>query len=244
MRAVQWTRLAAATALAASAVTTHAAPAWYSFSTTGAATGHADIAALLGSAPVLFGVFTYDPATAFTGGSGALGYEPGYAVYFGATSELGGLLGFQHFSDAIGSASVANPLPGTAADVVTLTFDPTPKAGANTTPADQPRGIAGDDVTIGDWRLDNVRLYWTGPADWLGSYALPAQLPTFKGRLALDFVRIDDPANAAGVPYYSQTVFFDAYAQLAPAVPEPSSAALAVLGLVAAGAAARRARHA
>lgn len=243
MKAVQWTQLAGAAALAASAMAAHAAPAWYSFHSSGGATGQAEIAALLGRDPVLLGVFTYDAAASFTGGSGALGYEPGYAVYYGATGELGGILGSQHFSDTIGSASVANPLPGTGADVFTLTFDPTPKAGATTTPADQPRGIAGDNVTVGAWRLDNVRLYWSGGADWLGSYALPAQLPTFKGRLALDFVRIDDPTNTAGVPYYSQTVFFDAYATLAPAVPEPGTAGLVLCGLVAVGSAARRARR-
>lgn len=67
-------------------------------------------------------------------------------------------------------------------------------------------------------------------------------MPTaFSGRLALDFVLSSDPDNLANTPYYSRTVFFDNLV-LTP-VPEPSTYALALTGLLAVGVVARSRRR-
>ncbi|MFM7506486.1 MAG: PEP-CTERM sorting domain-containing protein, partial [Rubrivivax sp.] len=75
--------------------------------------------------------------------------------------------------------------------------------------------------------LVNGRLFWIeglpGIGDFTGNDALPAVLPGFSGRLALDFVPIDAPAGP--VSY----VFFDGLTVTA--VPEPSPALLLAAGL-------------
>lgn len=233
--------LIAAGALAAAVGSTMAAPVQYTFGTSQSPFGFGEVVALLGATANVQGSFRFDAATAFTGGSGALGFEPGFAVYGGAVTYLQGTIGSFGFADPYVSASTKSGVPGSG-DVLTVTADPTPKAGSQQVPSDHPRQLLG--FTVGGYQLSNVRLFWSadipGGADFLNGYALPGALPTFRGRLALDFVPVSDPLNAGGAAYYSRTVFFDGLVAQAVPVPEPETWALMVAGLGLLGWAARR----
>lgn len=224
-------RVCAAALLAGCALQVHAAAQHYRFSSTAtSATG--PLAAQLGTAaagassPSVSGNFTFDPATAFTGGSGALGYEPGYAVYAGAVRQLSGQAFGRAFSDVYVNASVANNLAGQQ-DVISLTADATPLAGSNRLPASSPRQLVG--FTLGELQLSNVRLFWIGAASAWPGYALPSVLPATGWRLALDFVPANDPLNTANAAYYANTVFIDGVA--VQAVPEPSAMLMVLAGV-------------
>lgn len=222
-------QVCAAALLAGCALQAQAAAQQYVFSSN-ALSGVGSLAAQLGSAapgasmPSVSGSFRFDAATAFTGGSGALGYEPGYAVYSGAVRQLSGQVFGRSFSDVYVNAGVANNLGGLQ-DVLSLTADATPLAGGNRLPASSPRQLIG--FTLGDMQLSNVRLFWVAPASAWAGYALPSVLPTTGWRLALDFVPVMDPLNTANAPYYANTVFIDGVS--VQAVPEPS-AVLMMLG--------------
>lgn len=243
-------RAGAAVLLLGSALQAQAAAQTYRFSSQAASALGPLAAALVAGAtapspspspvpvPSVSGRFTFDAATAFTGGSGALGYEPGYAVYAGAVRQLSGQAFGRAFSDVYVNASVANNLaaPGGAQDVLTLTADATPLAGGNLLPAGSPRQLQG--FTLGEHQLSNVRLFWVGPASAWPAYALPAVLPQAGWRLALDFVAAGDPLNTAGRPYYGHTVFIDGVS--VQAVPEPSAVLMLLAGVGVLAAVARR----
>ena len=216
-----------------------AAPIAYQFTASGPVTGSAELVGLLGDSHQASGQFKYDPAGSLLGGSGALGFEPGYAIYAGNASAVQSLLGLQGqvgghaFSDVVGAASVGNDNAYRGGlDILTINADPTPKAGQNSVPSDYPRQLQG--FQLGAYTLSNVRLYWVetpATGDFLSSYALPGSLPAFKGTLALDFVRTADPTNTANTPYYANTVFISGLTVQASAVPEPGAVGLALVGL-------------
>lgn len=238
--------LVRASVLAASMAATQAAlaaPVNYTFSTRAQAFGNADLVALLGSNSQVSGQFTYDNSGTYFGNSAELGFDGNAAIYVGsaltprALSPISGSVAGHAFSDVIGAVSVSNDLPAPSPfrDALMLAADPTPKAGSNTLPTEYPRQLAGFD--IGDYRLVNVRLFWVsglgGATDFLASTDLPTALPTLTGRLALDFVRISDPLNTANTPFYNNTVFFEGMTVQATAVPEPTTALLMAMGLLA-----------
>jgi len=227
--------LAVATTLSSAAV---AAPQTYAYQTAGSLTGSIAVITALGGQQGLAssGSFNYDSAAPFLGGSGSLGFEPGYAVFSGvgttwALSKLQGQLGGRSYSDVVGTVNVGNNLSTPSRDILSISADPTPKLGQNTLPADLGRQLIG--FTVGDFALVNVRMIWgaSGPADstFLGSYALPTSLPTFGGVLALDFARVSDPNNVANRPFYENTVFLSGLT--VSAVPEPAAAVLALAGV-------------
>lgn len=226
-------------ALALASQSAMAAPVAYQFSATGTASGSAELVALLGDSHQVSGQFMYDPAGSLLGGSGSLGFEPGYAIYAGNTAAIQSLLGLQGqvggrvFSDVVGAVSVGNDNPfRSGVDILTINADPTPKVGQNTLPTDYSRQLLG--FQLGDYSLSNVRLYWVESAasgDFLSSYALPGGLPAFQGTLALDFVRTADPGNTANTPYFANTVFIAGLTAQAAPVPEPGALGLALAGL-------------
>lgn len=224
-------RACAAAVLAGCALQAQAAAQHYVFSShalfgVGALAVQLGSAAPGASAPSVAGSFRFDAATAFTGGSGALGYEPGYAIYSGAVRQLSGQVFGRSFSDVYVNASVANNLGGLQ-DVLSLTADATPLAGGNRLPANSPRQLIG--FTLGHMQLSNVRLFWVAPASAWPGYALPSVLPATGWRLALDFVPVTDPLNTANAPYYANTVFIDGVT--VQAVPEPSSVLMMLAGV-------------
>lgn len=235
-------------ALAASCVSVSAlaAPVVYNYSTAeGPISTNATLLALLGATSSVSGSFIYDAASPLTANSGDIGYEPGLAIYAsGALSQLGGSVAGHSFIDnGHGTVAVGNEASPLDSDWLTLNADPTPRPGEFTPPvgASYPRQLAG--FSVGDYTLHNVRLFWVeayqvGP-DFLTGQDLPTTLPTFYGRLALDFVLTSDPTNTENSPYYSRTVFFSGLTAVA-AVPEPATSALALVGMVAVLAALRR----
>lgn len=131
-------------------------------------------------------------------------------------------------SDITGTTSVRNGYTGgmptsSTLDIITLNSEVTPKVGTNTQPTEYQRQLNG--FTIGDYTLNNVRLLWVGGVtggafNFLNDGGLPAELPSFQGRLIFDFVRTDDPTNTANAPYYSNSVGFGGLTVQAAAVPE------------------------
>ncbi|MDI1259161.1 PEP-CTERM sorting domain-containing protein [Aquabacterium sp.] len=233
-----------------------AAPVHYTFSTGSIIYGPSEITSLL-SGLTVSGAFTYEPATPLFGQSGDLGFEPGYSIY--ATSgpviqsfyHISGAIGTHQFSDITGTTSVRNGYTGGVAtsstlDIITLNSEVTPKVGTNTQPTEYQRQLNG--FTIGDYTLNNVRLLWVGGVtggtfNFLNDSGLPAELPSFQGRLIFDFVRTDDPTNTANVSYYSNSVGFGGLTVQAAAVPEANTSLMMVVGLGILGLATRRRQH-
>ncbi|RZL04224.1 MAG: PEP-CTERM sorting domain-containing protein [Rubrivivax sp.] len=230
-----------------------AAPVQYTFTAGPIFSAPSDLASLL-NGQAISGSFRYDAATPVYGLSGDLGFEPGYTVYATSGSSiqsfygLSGSIGGHQFSDIVGSTSIRNgytggiPNPSTL-DIVSLNAEVTPKVGTNTAPSDYARQLNG--FTVGDYTLNNVRLFWASgivgtPFNFLADSTLPGELPTFQGRIAFDFVRTDDPTNTANVPYYSNTVIFSGLTVQATAVPEADTTAMMVVGLGMLGLASRR----
>ena len=213
-----------------------AAPVVYNYSTSGAlASSNAAVAALLGGASVtVSGSFIYDAATPFTVNSQDIGYEAGRAIYSGAVSQLSGSVnGLSFIDNGTGVAAVGNEVVAPyGLDWFSLNADPTPRLGENTTPAEYAHQLSG--FTVGDYKLDNVRLYWVegyyGVPDYLSNNNLLPTVPSFNGFLALDFVLASDPTNTANSPYYSRTVYFGGLQAVA-AVPEPGAMVLGLAGL-------------
>lgn len=161
------------------------------------------------------GRFRYDPSQPPRGtlANGATRYD---ATFLASSGSVQGAF----FEDPRGYTAVGNSLSALGGyDFLMLSADPSP-------------GIGTHDIngfSIGEWTLVNVRLFWIGSmpgaGDFLDSDAMPEVLPTFAGRLALDFVKTDAPSS----PFIS--VFFDG--MTVQAVPEPASTALIGAGLLA-----------
>lgn len=229
-----------AVAMGALVSAAQAAPVVYQFSTSSVITAGnsaSPVAALLQGSTVS-GQFSYNPQAPLLGGSGALGFAPGFAIYVGnnignlAFFGLSGHVGGRSFSDQVGSALVANdnPNPALRGDTLSLSADPAPQVGKNVG-ASTTRPLSG--FQVGDYVLKNVRLFWTqadGSPAFLNSFALPSTLPSFQGHVALDFALASDPLNTANADYYANTVIFNGLT--ASAVPEPGAIALVGAGLL------------
>jgi hypothetical protein len=185
-------------------------PTTYGFSTDSAPFGSASLV------PFFFGLsvtgkFDYDPDAA------AVGFVPpgfptsGSTIYLDATSDLSGSVGPWLFSDPTGRAIVGNdkfvsggPMPAPPADFFQLRADPF--LGAPVPPA--AFGLNGFDID--GFTLVNVRMVWIegelGITDFLSDQNLPAVLPSFQGRLALDFTPTNDPGVISSVFFNGLTV--------------------------------------
>lgn len=220
--------MAAGSLLALGLFTTSAFSATVSYQfSTGAttATGASHLVALLGDSgdsPMASGSFHYNADAPLFGLSDNLGGEPGFAVYVGnasalAFSSIQGQVAGLGFSDTYGSVNVGNNHTRYGgADVLSLTADPLTAGFA--------RQLQG--FTLGDYTLRNVRVSWAAPSSFLPDSAMPDQLPTFVGTLALDFVLTRDPL---GPTLAGNTVFF--HGVTVQAVPEPSAVLLILGGL-------------
>jgi hypothetical protein len=208
--------LALAAMLAISPVA--AAPVRYSF-----ATGPSSVSTV--GAPVfdagafVSGEIDYDAEAPQTGP----GNMPGTFVHLLASGGLSATVQGFGISDGLGSAVVGDDQTNTlppgydSADLLVLSAE---------SPA-LPPDLAG--FVLNGFRLVNVRLFWieglSGAPDFLSSPTLPAVLPSFAGRLALDFVPV------TGGP--TGFVFFEGLVArpLTVSTPEPGSLALLVVGL-------------
>jgi hypothetical protein len=222
-------------ALAGVGALASAAPVTYTFSTSqvspgGFGAGASFLSGALSGLSVT-GTFNYDASAAPTATSPA-----GATFYGGPASPYSGLhgsVGAFSFSDPRGFASVANDRPISifpAADSFQLVAD-------SSVAASGVHNISG--FVLGGYTLYNVRMFWIEGdfypelvADFLGDQNLPNPLPTFHGRLALDFVVTGSPAGP------QSDVFFDGLSVTA--VPEPESYAMLLAGLGLLGFAARR----
>jgi PEP-CTERM motif len=225
-----------------------AIPVTYSFTTASASQPLPPFAsppslALIGLS--VSGSFTYDADGAFLGGNATTSAYAGF-------SSLTGTIGGYSFSDSSGLVTVQND-----------TYAPQlPPALPQPTPndlfllsAEIPNGGDDYDLTgfdVAGYTLVNVRLFWIeeiiGAApDFLDSSALPSALPTFSGRLALDFVPAPyTPVEGQPLPTPPTLtyVFFDGLMATPVNVPEPESLPLLALGLVGVTFARRRNRTA
>jgi hypothetical protein len=229
------TALSAMLAMCAAFGAASAAPVKYTFTTSavspgGFGTGATFLSGALSGLSVS-GTFMYDPLAAPTGT-----LADGSTIYAGANSPnsaLSGSIGGFSFSDSRGFTIVGNDHPISvfpAADSVQLLAD-SPTAGVGV------HNIAG--FSLGGFTLYNVRMLWiegnSSPGlipDFLTDQNLPNPLPTFHGRLALDFVQT---GNASGP---QSDVFFDGLS--VNAVPEPETCALLLTNLGLLGFMARR----
>jgi hypothetical protein len=230
-----------------------AAPVTYSFSTGALNTGYFCGGIPLcsphpwssfSSGAIVQGSFVYDASVpqTVTGGDGS-------AIYGGNPSSFSALTGTvdgYSFSDLRGFTQVGNekfaltdfsasPPVTTMVDFLGLTAEPG-LASPN------PHNISGFDV--GGYTLVNVRMFWFEGGympelvpDLTDNQALPAALPSFHGRLALDFV----PTGNTNLSYVPASVFFDGLT-VTP-VPEPETYAMLLAGLGMLGFVARRRRQ-
>ena len=217
-----------------------AAPVTYSFSTGTAAFGGP------------FGAFPFLSPSIFDGGaSGSFVYDAdallvqvnpdGTSSYRGQTpasetgfvtslSNLSGSVAGRSFSDASGSTLVGNDNfvqagPGLPpGDILQFIFDPELTSSAR-------RNFSGFEVD--GFTLYRVRMFWAEGqsvpgliSDFLSDQNLPAVLPGFAGRMALDFHQTGNPATQG-------VVFFDdlRVATAVAPIPEPETYAMLLAGL-------------
>jgi hypothetical protein len=225
----------------AAAIAGHAAPISYSFTTASAPTsaclGSGGVFSLcatpiFGSAAQVSGTFQFDSAVASSGSqtNGATNYAGSLLSLSGSVDD-GGFHGA--FQDPSGRATVGDDVmvSGSQRDVLILaaeSFVPNPAFTVT------PDNLAA--FTIGSLELVNVRFQWLegqlGAPAFLTSQSLPSALPTFEGRLFLDFA---DPSSPSVVTAF---VFFDGLFAQTQSVPEPASVAL--LGIAALALSTRR----
>ena len=187
-------------ALALAGVATAQEPVSYSFTTSDQPYG-SELAPLFTGYPVE-GTFAYDPTVPQ---SGTVPNPPtaGSAVYAGALINLSGSVAGNSFTDPLGRAVVGDDTytsPPEPADIFVLAGDP------GRLPGVPPEAYDFVGFEIDGFTLQNARLFWfegmPGVGDFLSDQSLPAALPGFYGRLALDFV----VTGTTGPLYF---VFFD-----------------------------------
>jgi hypothetical protein len=185
----------------------------YGFSTTAAPYGSPGVIDLFSPGDAVSGTFQYDAALPPSGtlSNGATRYDATFLY-------LSGQVKVWTFSDTRGYTAVGNDLPAQGnSDFLMLGAEPGLGSGRH--------NLLG--FTAVGWTLVNVRLFWIerplGIDDFTSNDALPAVLPSFSGRLALDFVPIDAPSGPVSYG------FFDGLTVAA--VPEPSPALLLAAGL-------------
>lgn len=170
------------------------------------------------------GSFDYDSEVPLTGTSNGPSVF-GQSNYLGAISNIAGSVGSLSFAGtgADGVVSVADE--GYAPPIPNFVPRDFLQASENAT------GIVLDALGL---ELVNVRLFWIegidfgqGPVpDFLSDGTLPGQLPSFQGRLALDFLSVDAlPGDFTTLSF----AFFDALEVKPVAVAEPGSLSLFVL---------------
>jgi len=191
-----------------------AAPVLYQYSTatnpSGVSGGAIDY---FGSGAFVSGTFMYDAAapSTGTGSNGATNYGGNITVLTGTVQGLS-------FSDERGRTQVGDELLPGPVDNLNLNSEP-----------DLYTNLTGFD--IGSYTLINVRMFWLegqlGITDFLSSEDLPAVLPSFQGRLALDFV---PTGTFPTTPNFDHSVFFDGL-MVTVAIPEPEIYAMMGIGL-------------
>lgn len=204
------------------------APVTYSFSTSLSPSGTSSIVSLFNSDAVVSGTFTYDSEAPSVGDIGTGISYGGHNPNSGNLASFSDLLGEvsgMNFSDPRGVVIVGNDRPTATANLDSLALSADPSL--TSTSVHNFNGF-----TIGEYSLVNVRLFWLEGqevpdliSDFLNNETLPAALPAFNGRLALDFIRTGTPTTLAGY------VFFDGLIVSATPVSEPETLALLLSGL-------------
>lgn len=207
-------RLLAGTCLALVAGLAAAAEVPYTYVTSGVRFGSPGVVDVFAPDAVVSGRFTYDASRPPSGtlSNGATRYDASFLNLVGQVQSWS-------FDDPRGYTAVGNDLPAQGgSDFLMLGADPGLGTGTHNL----------NGFTVAGWTLVNVRLFWIegqlGIGDFADSDTMPAVLPGFAGRLALDFV----PATSPNGPL--SFVFFDGLAVTA--VPEPAGALLLAAGLM------------
>jgi len=222
--------------LLAAASVAYASPVTYSFTTgepsLNSCLDPADGLFKLCSAPIygngtsVSGTFKYDSAVLQSGSTANTS-----ALYAGSLTDLAGSSP-SGFSDPSGETSVGNDvvLSNGSGDALLLAAESFVPAPFSVVPDDFVGFSIGGGSSL---RLVNVRMFWMegllGAPDFLSDQSLPATLPTFEGRLALDFADVSSPSTIVAI------VFFDGLFVHAQSVPEPASAALLGIASLALG---------
>ena len=234
------------------AVSATSAPVTYSFSTGANSFGgpsgspaSVPFSNPFSSSTTVSGTFIYDANATFNSAASS----PNGAVYgsYSTTSStvssfnsLVGSVAGMTFADTRGVTIVGNDrsgiggFPGSIDYLGLWSDNPTP----NSTSPDNFTGFA-----IWNFTLINVRFFWaetqstpTLIPDFLNSENMPLMLPTFAGRLGLDFIQTGTNPSAQHA-----FVFFDGLTVVAMnPVSEPGTYSMILMGFVAAGFVARR----
>jgi hypothetical protein len=165
------------------------------------------------------GMFTYDNSAP------ASSTNPDTTInYNGSLVALTGTVAGNNFSDPRGFTTVGNDAPVAGfpgpVDYLQVSLDPNSSGGVH--------NIVG--FSVPGFTLVNARLFWIegqlGIGDFLNSSDLPQALPSFQGRMALDFTPTGNPTGPRSF------VFFDGL-QVTPVavVPLPAPLVLFLSGL-------------
>lgn len=206
-------RLLAGTLFGLAAGLAAAAELPYTFVTSGVPYGSPGVVGIFASDAVVSGQFVHDASRPPSGtlSNGATRYDASFL-------NLSGQVQGWSFDDPRGYTAVGNDLPAqTNSDFLMVAAEPGLGTGTHNL----------NGFSVAGWTLVNVRLFWIegmpGVGDFTDDDAMPAVLPSFAGRLALDFVPTASPSGPLSF------VFFDGLTVTA--VPEPASAALLAAGL-------------
>ena len=208
-----------------------AVPVTYNFYTGTQSLAYGTGVGLLPAGVTVSGSFTYDADAPFL----TSGFNGAGSIYQSITNFSMSVGGYSAF-DAVGYNVAANDLYYTTLSTGTVVprYDDLIELYAG------PTGGSWSSFSVGGHELARVRLFWLenllGATDFLSSEGLPAVLPSFQGRLALDF----GPIVPGGFP--PGIVWFDGLYAAPVTVPEPGTLALAVFGLAMLGVASRKRR--